>query len=330
MLDIQTAPTAERVKNIRDGVEYTHKDPFDMSLYNNMAIFERVPIVAEIPVGIGQTMPVKHEGYSAVYNSASGQLVDMRPIADSYQLVPHQKMLATQASQLADSPLGGETVTVVDRIYEEGAKAHRTIYFDNLKADVKSRAGHDSVIPRLDVFNSINMAWAFQVFSGAYRDLCRNTLVFGGQKAYHQKRKHTRGLDVGSLTGKGVYSLGMFQGQREQMDLWARTGLSERAFVDILVGTICKKDKKASDFDKQPINKQLLNTLIDQYKIEARELGETMWAGYNALTHWSTHTLETKGARKTQKSHDTQRQRSDLVRDVIECDGWRYLEGAVA
>jgi len=60
---------------------------------------------------------------------------------------------------------------VVDRLFEQGKKAHRTIYFTDLTSEVKSRAGNDSVVPRLDVFNSIDMSWAFQVFSGAYRDL---------------------------------------------------------------------------------------------------------------------------------------------------------------
>ena len=50
---------------------------------------------------------------------------------------------------------------------------------------------NDEVTCRLDVFNSVDMSWAFQVFSGAYRTLCRNTQVFGGEKSYQQKHLHT-------------------------------------------------------------------------------------------------------------------------------------------
>ena len=322
------------VTEIRDGLEYKHSDPNDLSLFTERAVFERVPVSAEIErpyyddtvienIGLG--------GYDAIFNRATGQLVDMRPIAKSYQLVPHQDMLAAQSRQLEDSQLAGQRVQVVDRLFEAGKKAHRTIYFSDMKADVNSRAGSDSVVPRLDVFNSIDMSWAFQVFSGAYRDLCRNTLVFGGQKAYHQKKRHTRNLDTASLTGKAMLSLDMFTNQRELMDSWAATGLSERQFRDILEGSICQRPARPSDTEeKETVNKGLLDYLLYQYREETAELGETLWAGYNALTHWATHTLETPRAKKTQKSHDVTRQRNDRVRDVLASDAWQVLEGVAA
>ena len=329
MLDL--VPNNSRLSDIRDGIQYDHSDPFDLSLFTDRAVFERVPIAAEIEEPEFPDTTVIHsvglDNYHAILNKATGQLVDMRPIPKTYQLVPHQDMMRVQAEQLADSPLGGR-LRVVDRLFEAGKKAHRTIYFEDLKADVRSRQGSDSVVPRLDVFNSIDMSWAFQVFSGAYRDLCRNTLVFGGEKAYHQKRRHTRNLDTSALTGKAVLSLDMFQNQREQMDKWASLGLSSRQFVDVLSETICKRKARPSDGEEQPVNKSLLNYLGDQFEEETKELGETMWAGYNALTHWSTHTLE-KG-REKQKQHDAQRKRADMVRDVLTSEPWQVLEGVAA
>jgi len=337
MLDLIPTDNS-RLSDIRDGIQYDHNDPFDLSLFTDRAVFERVPIEAQTywedktPYGdtIQQVVePTKINNYHAVLNKATGQLVDMRPIPKSYQLVPHQTMMQVQAEQLADSPLGGR-LRVVDRLFEAGKKAHRTIYFEDLKANVNSRQCSDSVVPRLDVFNSIDMSWAFQVFSGAYRDLCRNTLVFGGEKAYHQKRKHTRNLDTASLTGKAVLSLDMFQNQREQMDRWASLGLSSRQFVDVLSETICRREARHADTEEKPVNKALLNYLGDQFEEEAKELGETMWAGYNALTHWSTHTLDTPRSKSTQKQHDTQRKRSDMVRDVLTSEPWQVLEGVAA
>ena len=330
MLDL--VPTNSRLSDIRDGIQYDHSDPFDLSLFTDRAVFERVPIAAEMEGGSGDETffhMVTIDNYHAVMNKATGQLVDMRPIPKTYQLVPHQTMMQVQAEQLADSPLGGR-LRVVDRLFEAGKKAHRTIYFEDLKADVKGhKVSSDSVVPRLDVFNSIDMSWAFQVFSGAYRDLCRNTLVFGGEKAYHQKKKHTRNLDTGSLTGKAVLSLDMFANQRELMDKWASVGLTPRAFQYVLEETICQRPARPSDKpDEKPLNKGLLDYLVNQYHDEAIELGETMWAGYNALTHWSTHTME-KGT-STQRQHDVQRQRADKVRDVLTSDAWLSLEGIAA
>lgn len=312
------------VNAIRDGVEYVHSDPFNMDLFRQAAVFERVPVLADV-----DGMPSNLDGFSAIFNRATNQLVSMRPVPNSYQLVPHEKMLTAQAEQLQESQLSSQRVQVVDRLFEAGKKAHRTIYFSDMAADVKSRAGSDRVVPRLDVFNSVDMSWAFQVFSGAYRDLCRNTLVFGGQKAYHQKKKHTRNLDTTALTGKAVLSLDMFTGQRELMDRWAKIGLSELQFRNILEETICQRPARPSDNpEDKPVNKGLLDYLLYQYRDEREELGETMWTGYNALTHWATHTLE-KGS-TNQKTHDVQRQRADKVRDILSGDAWQSLEMVAA
>ena len=327
MLDIVEYQSS--FKEIRDGLEYETNSPKDTSLYISKCVFEPVPILADVD-GLPQSMPK----YFGLFNRSLGELLDMTPYKDSYNLVHHREVFEKQAEQLAESQLGGQRMRVIDRIFEGGKKAHRTIYFPDMTSEVKSRAEQDTVTPRLDVYNSIDKSWSFQVFSGAYRDLCRNTLVFGGEKSYHQKKKHTRNLDASALTNKAVLSLDMFTSQREQLNRWTGASLSLHQFSDILAGTICKREEKASDrfdeSDKPAINKGLMDTLCEQYKEEAIELGETMFAGYNALTHWSTHTLETKRSKSTQKQHDTQRTRSNMVRDVITSQDWRELEGVAA
>jgi len=221
--DLTTLPFGE-LKEIRDGWEYQHSNPFNLDLFTQRAVFERVPVVAEPSID-DIVYPERMTGFDAIFNRASGEVVQMRPVPKSYQLVPHETMLQKQAEQIQDSELRNQSVKVVDRLFEQGKKAHRTIYFTDLTSEVKSRAGNDSVVPRLDVFNSIDMSWAFQVFSGAYRDLCRNTLVFGGEKAYHQKRKHTRNLDTSAMTGKAMLSLDMFTGQRSDGQLGASSSV---------------------------------------------------------------------------------------------------------
>ena len=325
--DLSTLPFGE-LKEIRDGWQFEHSNPFNLDLFTQRAVFERVPVVAE-PTIDDIVHPERMTGFDAIFNRASGEVVQMRPVPKSYQLVPHEKMLAKQAEQIQDSELRNQSVKVVDRLFEQGKKAHRTIYFTDLTSEVKSRAGNDSVVPRLDVFNSIDGKWAFQVFSGAYRDLCRNTLVFGGEKAYHSKHKHTRNLDTTAMTGKATLSLDMFTGQRELMDSWARRSLSPVDFAKILEGSICARPARPSDNEgDRLVNKSLFDYMMGLFEEETHELGETMWAGYNALTHWSTHTLE-KGTKK-QNQHEAQRRRSDDVRDILTGDAWQSLEMAAA
>jgi len=64
-----------------------------------------------------------------------------------------------------------------------------------------------------------------------------------------------------------------------------------------------------------------------------------MWAGYNALTHWATHTnvtwqdekgTERQTGKSTASQHMVQRTRNDKVRDVITSPSWQYLESVAA
>ena len=101
MLDL--IPNNSRLSDIRDGIQYDHSDPFDLSLFTDRAVFERVPIAAEIEEPYYNDNILNNVGidnYHAVLNKATGQLVDMRPIPKSYQLVPHQDMMQVQAQQL--------------------------------------------------------------------------------------------------------------------------------------------------------------------------------------------------------------------------------------
>ena len=126
------------------------------------------------------------------------------PVNATYSFKPHDVVFADQVVQLHRSTLPVDNVTVVDRLFENGL-AYRTVVFNDMGESVSE--ARDLARRRFDIFNSVNKTWAFQVFSGAYRDPCRNTLVFGGLKAYHQKRKHTSGLDTGAMTSKAISGL---------------------------------------------------------------------------------------------------------------------------
>ena len=185
------------------------------------------------------------------------------------------------------------------------------------------------------------MSWSFQVFSGAYRNLCQNTMVFGGQKAYHQVAKHTRNLSTTALMTKAQIGLEHWTSQSEQMVNWNASKMSLEQFGNILKDTICKKNTKSAQANLvKPVNETKLNYLLDRFEKEQTELGQTMWAGYNALTHWATHTDQTiekeidnklvkiRSGKSTADIPSVQRTRNDEVREVIECSSWKELEVA--
>jgi hypothetical protein len=333
MLDIVTTTAAEAAKKSGDMIAAKHNDIYDTTLFERWGNIRRVPIEAQVPYmsdGAEIMEPRPMPGFHALMNVATGALINTRPIGKSYALVPHDKLFAEQARQLGESDLPTDNVTVLDRIFHHGKRVHRTVIFDDLDHVVTNRGGvSDRVRCRMDIFNSVDLSWAFQVFSGAYRDLCRNTLVFGGEKSYHQRKIHRGTLSPEAMIAKATNGLAMWHGQRDTMDKWRQTSLTERQFADILKETICYKKSAAADNDERlAVNEKRLNWLIERFREERPELGETMWAAYNALTHYATHlpmTMERNSNREM-----TQTKRNNEVRAVIASPSWQYLEGVAA
>ena len=321
----------------------THRDFQDVSFYEDNSKITKVELDALIPVGRDDphyglvTTPTKLDGYFGLYNSSLNKLLKTRPVSNTYQLVPHHELFNEQAKILGQSDLPLDNITVKDQLYKDGLQAHRTIFFHDLETTVSNNK--DKVLSRIDIFNSCDMSWSFQVFSGAYRDLCRNTLVFGGQKAYHQQAKHTRNLSTTALMTKASIGLEFWNNQKETMLNWRAKDLSPEQFGNILKQTICKKKSKSAELNlTNPVNETKMNYLLDRFEKETPDLGNTMWAGYNALTHWATHTDETiekeidnklvkiRSGKSTADVPSVQRTRNDEVRQVIECESWKELE----
>ena len=188
MLDLVTTNATDAAIRRGDEIYAIHNNVNDVSLFSKFAKVERVPLEAHTPsrtydgreeVDVMSARPV--EGYSALYNRATDALLDVRPVSRHYALIPHDSLFEKQAALLAESPLPSDHVTVTDRIYGYGKRVHRTVVFHDLNAETRTRTGKPDLVEcRMDIFNSVDLSWAFQVFSGAYRDLCRNSLVFGG------------------------------------------------------------------------------------------------------------------------------------------------------
>jgi hypothetical protein len=340
MLDLVENNAAARMQ-MQDGDIYTarHNDPADVSLYDQYAAINRVPLDALLPRKLhadylepGQTIeePVRLDNYSALMNTVTGALLDTAPIGKHYALVPHAPVFAEQARQLEASDMPTGNVEVLDRVFGHGKRVHRTIVFHDLQHAVTNRAGiEDNVRCRMDIFNSVDKSWAFQIFSGAYRDLCQNTLVFGGEKAYHQRKIHKGDISPAAMIAKATTGLEHWTENSEQMKLWQSVGLTDKQFSDILKETICHKKTKAADVEATlAINERRLNWLLERFGEEKAELGSTLWGAYNALTHYATHLPMSRDSNTNRELVASRR--NNEVRTVIDSPGWQYLEGVAA
>ena len=261
-----------------------------------------------------------------------------------YQLVNHTDYFAKQNDAIMDQDdLDWRNVKVIDNVYEFGAKVQRSIHF---LEHTKNFGGQDAVCLRSDTFNSVDQSWKFQQFIGAYRSLCRNTLVFGGERTFHTKKKHTNNLDVGAVIGKASAALGLFSSNVELLDKMRSIPCDFEQAKELFSKTIAARPASVSeDKSKTYITKTKLEYMLHRYLEDLHDLGPNLWLVYNCLTHWSTHTDETferesedrKGRRKFvtlqtgqegAKVWNVQRWRREQVSKALASDHWQKLLAA--
>ncbi len=295
---------------------------------------------------------LKADKRKAVVRSDTGDFIGNH--SKRYKTIPHIDLYKKHTEKLLDSKLGSGALEVIDQTWDNGAKARRTIHFLDHKTEVKN---NDNICLRSDIFNSIDGSWAFQTFTGAFRSLCLNTLVFGGQKFYHERRKHTSGLNVNSALSKISNTLDIYTNQSDKFKKWSNAKVTDAQVIQLLANTVAKKESKTvatldlhdimgDDLYKKDVyNKDLVNTnlcdyLYYRYQQEQGSLGQTLWALYNAVTHWSTHTDETferenkKGkvieismGRKGSQKANVQKDREIAVRNMLDSRHFVALEG---
>lgn len=302
-------------------VTRTHHDISDISLFELYGSVRKEPLYGFS----GQAF----SNWYGLVNEHTGEPLNSKPLSTKYKLVPHKDLFARQASTVLDhATLPSKNVTVVDTIYDNGAKAIRNLYFDDLQYDID---GSGLTTARLDIINSYDTSWAFQMFAGAYRDYCRNTQVFGGKASFHVKSKHTDGLNVDTLLDMATVSLSDFERNREQMVDWqnVKTTAGQRhQFFDYF----CKKSDGS-------INKNLRGFLNWQYNKESLELGHNLYALYNTLTHWSSHhriawdKINEKGdkvlmntGKESGNRHTVLAVRQDAVRKALTSPAWDDMQ----
>jgi hypothetical protein len=266
-----------------------------------------------------------------------------RSRSNKYKIIEPAILFQKHAEKVMAQPNLPKNVVITDSIYEGGRKQKRTIAFPDLTHVMPDNS---KVNMRSDIFNSVDMSWMYQAFAGAYRDLCRNSLVFGGQRMYHVKQKHTTGLNVSATLNQVTKTIQMFNENKELMDKMIKQEVTLDQVAYILAQNIAKKKSGLSRYgiqQKVEVNKKLLDYFLYQFDREKGNLGSTVWNLFNALTHWSTHIddtferenektgeiTEVSMTRAGSKTHTAQVKREDKVREFMNTEDWQNMLAGV-
>ena len=326
---------------MQDTITKTHDNIMDVSLFE-MPIKKAVnpKIILDNEEGIPTSTMMNDQ--VVVYRPDTMEILG-RSRSNKYKIIEPAILFQKHAEKVMQDKNLPRNIIVTDSIYEGGKKQKRTIAFPDLTHVMPDNS---KVNMRSDIFNSVDMSWMYQAFAGAYRDLCRNSLVFGGQRMYHVKQKHTTGLNVSATLNQVTKTIQMFNENKELMDKMINQEVTLDQVAYILAQNIAKKKSGLSRYgiqQKVEVNKKLLDYFLYQFDREQGNLGSTVWNLFNALTHWSTHIddtferenektgeiTEVSMTRAGSKTHTAQVKREDKVREFMNTEDWQNMLAGV-
>ena len=275
-----------------------HDNIFDLDLFAPLEVYKD-PVFDDD----GQELV----GSKALRYKHDGSLADTSAVSATYTLENHIDLFSKHADILKQSNLPTNNVLVRDEYTDFGMKAKRSIQYLDEAHDMTGSG--DMVYCRSDQINSVNSKWAFQQFAGAYRSYCENSMVFGGDKAVYNKVKHSKHFDAASLLRTANTVFETFRENVERFKVWKDTPVSD-AKAGAFLKSICPKEtvgqkklerEKAHNIEREEqINIKKFHALYDLWEEYSRDysqgggLGQNKWALYNVLTHYATHTHDSR------------------------------------
>ena len=281
--------------NTYQSAHNTHTDIEDLSIFESKfsegEVFALNPYTNEY---------VKVEDRKAIFrdDEESNRWEFVSLPSKDYKLVDHRPLFAEVTRQLIDSPdIITENLLIEDRSYEGDTKAIRNIQLLDHTQDIE---GTGELVMRIDVLNSTNSSWKFQCFTGSYRDYCRNSMVFGGERQYYTMKKHTSGFNYQTEVAKIVTAVDQFANQGDTFRRWLKTSITDDQVINFFKEALCKKSltdikelNLAIDNDEdiaKQYNQKELGFLIHKWEEELKTgMSRNLYTLYNALTNWSTH-----------------------------------------
>ena len=223
--------------------------------------------VTEAPVIVGGQVAA---GFKGIVREDTGLVLGIHSMA--YKLVRNEDVFPVFEEALHDSGLDLTGMTIKDELSYGGARTHRLYRFPAHKALVDNGDGVDL---QLRVINSYDGSAAFSTLVGAFRFLCSNGMVLGDRFAQSYGR-HTKGLEPQHMVHQVARTAELFMDETSKWRRWADRIITDQDAAEL--------------FQSMPgMNDRLHQKLMDQWHREMGNLGRTMWALFNAATHWSTH-----------------------------------------
>jgi len=244
-------------------------------------------------VMVGNRVSTGHKGIIRV---DTGDVLAIH--GDGYNLTSNESIMTQFVDALANSGLNLEGARVINELSHGGARMFVKITLPMHKVIIKSG---DEVDLQISVVNSYDGWSALRSIFGGFRLLCSNGMVVG-TKMWEGYGRHTANLDISATAHRLAGVAESYDEVGKVWTQWANARILEGQFEEIV--------EQATPIEKAR------ESLIHQFEAEKIELGSTVWAAYNALTHWSTHT-ESNRKEASLTAASGKFQREEQVRKVL-------------
>jgi hypothetical protein len=224
------------------------------------------------------------EGKKALVRADTNTLMGVH--SENYRMISHDEIVNGQYEAIKEANISSDFEFKVHCI-DSGKKLKVEVLFNDL---VQEPIEGDYVSFRATAFNSYDGAWAYQNQADGYRLACLNGMVSSDMISKVWAR-HTTNLNIENAAKTIKNSLEIFHNQNDIWKNYTKSKVERQDVEKFFKAKVVNMSQKSSD---ELFNKRQLNNLLGHYDEYQRGMGSNKWSVYNALTHWSTHTMDAK------------------------------------
>ena len=198
-------------------------------------------------------------------------------VSPGYQLVKHEDAIETVIQAIDKSPEFGKYDIETD-IFGGGGKMKTKITFPDVKYNIGKG---DPINPTIDIKNSYDTGWQYEVRFGAFRLICSNGLVIGKSFAFYVK-KHTQSLDQEAVQQILIKGMEEFSEQTGIWKKWADRVTTSSEYEYAMKELDLTKKEQEAVHEQVEISS---NLMLDDMKTKSL----SYWVFFNILSQYITH-----------------------------------------
>ena len=215
-------------------------------------------------------------GYKALVNPDTEWTYGI--LSEKYQLIKHEDVIEMVEKAIKKSPEYGHFERDITFLSGE-AKMKASYVFPEITVPV---GRGDLINPKIDVFNSYDGGWRFNLLFGAFRLVCSNGLVIG-EKVLQYKVKHFSTFSEDHVKQLLISSMESFSDQTNIWKTWMDKLVPQEPYEKIMERLPFGK-KQREEIDKE--------VEISTGESTGQEKALTLWILFNILSQYVTHKIK--------------------------------------